>query len=386
MRDLFFYGTLCHVPLLEIVLGRSGDDLTVEAATLPDHAAKWVLDQPYPMILSAPGEAASGVLLSGVSRQDVERLTFYEGGFDYTLAPVDVITASGRRARAEVFLPPAKGGGDAAVQPGAPWSLTEWQDRWGAMTERAATEVMSYFGQMEAQQIARWFPAIRRRAWAWLAARQRPVATERTPEHDIEVIDHRRAYMDFFGMEEAVLRHRRYDGTMSAAIERSALMVGDASVVLPYDPKTDTVLLVEQFRAPVFLAGDPAPWIWEPVAGLVDPGETPEETAHREAWEEAGVGLERLERVGRAYSSTGSSGEFLHLFVGIADLEAERGAGGGVAGEGEDILVRLFSCDELMARLDGGAFRDLPLLTTALWLARHRDRLRAQAAKTVTGP
>ena len=116
-----------------------------------------------------------------------------------------------------------------------------------------------------------------------------------------------------------------------------------------------------------------------PVAGLVDPGESAETTARREALEEAGLALTRLESAGRCYSSTGSSGEFLHLFIGIADLSDAPQGGGGLASEGEDIASRIVGFDELMRGVDAGEYKDLPLLTTALWLARHRDRLRNDA-------
>ena len=51
----------------------------------------------------------------------------------------------------------------------------------------------------------------------------------------------------------------------------AVFMQGSAVSVLPYDPIRDTVLLVEQFRPPVFLINDPEPWLWEAVAGMIDP-------------------------------------------------------------------------------------------------------------------
>ena len=63
---------------------------------------------------------------------------------------------------------------------------------------------------------------------------------------------------------------------------------------------------------------------------LVDAGETAEQAACREAQEEAKITLSRLEPVTRAYSSTGSSTEFSHIFIGIADLNGA-GAVAGVA-------------------------------------------------------
>jgi len=49
---------------------------------------------------------------------------------------------------------------------------------------------------------------------------------------------------------------------------------------------------------------------------------------------------------------------------------------GGVEAENEDIRTEVISYDDLMQRVDAGQFRDLPLVTISLWLARHRDRLR----------
>jgi len=372
LADLFFYGTLRHGPLLEIVLGRESDALDIRAASLADHAVHWAQDEVFPLILPSRGEIAPGVLVRGLGGEDLARLSFYEGGFGYRRETVQLTLENGESASGEVFFP------DPGLwQAGLPWALEDWAARWGAVTCRAAQEVMGYYGRVCQDQIAERFSSIRRRAWSWVRAQARPEDPAREIARDVAVETHRFAHLSFFGMEEADLRFRRHDGTMSPALNRSAQMVGQAAVVLPYDPVRDAVLLVEQFRAPVFLAGDPAPWVWEPVAGLVDLGETPEQTARREAVEEAGLEVRRLEKAGEAYSSTGSSGEYLHLFVGIADLTRTTESGG-LDEEGEDIRSAIVSFDALMAGLDGHRYRDMPLLVTAHWLARHRDRLRAE--------
>ena len=41
-----------------------------------------------------------------------------------------------------------------------------------------------------------------------------------------------------------------------------------------------------------------------------------------------------------------------------------------------DLRSRIVSFDELMSGVDAQRYRDMPLVTTALWLARHRERLR----------
>nr|WP_269812805.1 NUDIX domain-containing protein [Pontibaca salina] len=216
---------------------------------------------------------------------------------------------------------------------------------------------------------------MRRRADSYLAAQYREFASDQAVARNVEVISESQPYTGFLAIQKKDLRFRRHDGTMSEVHTREALMTSRAVVVLPYDPVRDAVLLIQQFRAPLYINGDPAPWVWEPVAGQIDPGESPQTTAHREAMEEAGVTLRALEPAGQVYSSTGSSTEFVYLFIGLADLSV-RPEGGGLDCEGEDILTRILSFEELIAGVDAQHFCDLPLVTTALWLARHRDRLR----------
>lgn len=370
MADLFFYGSLRHPPLLEIVLGRLP---RMQVAQLPDHAVYWAEGQGFPMIVPEPGGVAKGVLVQGLGEADIARLDYYEGAFSFDLSPREV-RLQGGVARALVYFPKA-----AHWHCGALWSLADWVRRRGAINTAAAREIMGWFGRLSAQEMARRDGSIGLRAAARVAAEARAPDPARDLARDVEVLDHRRAYIGFYAADEVDLRHRRYDGTMSDPVSRNAVMTGQAAVVLPYDPRSDLVLLVEQFRAPVFMAGDPAPWVWEPVAGLVDPGERPEETARREAMEETGVKISALEPVGQAYSSTGMTNEFLHLFIGLCELSQPLSGGGGLAGEGEDIRAQIIEFAALMTGVDNHEYRDLPLLTCANWLARHRDRLRAAA-------
>lgn len=370
MADLFFYGTLRYPALLELVLGRPISDLDVSSAELPGHGVFAVVGQIFPTIEEREDHVVQGVLLRGLSETDVGSLNFYEGGFDYDLKEVVVKTAGGNGITAQVYFPEP-----GLWQTGEVWDLQAWITNWGALTLRAAEEVMAYQGRMTAQQVARCFPSIRMRAGAWLAAQAGTADPDHDLSKDVVVHNHKRAHLNFFGMEEVDLQFRRYDGTMSPVMNRCAALVGHAAVVLPYDPVRDEVLLIEQFRAATFVAGEQRPWMWEPVAGLIDPGETPEQAAHREAMEEAGIKLSALEPVAQVYPSSGASGEFIHIFVGIGDLTTQEAAGGLIS-EGEDIRSKVIGYNELMAEIDAGSYLDMPLVTAALWLARHRDRLR----------
>ena len=74
--SLFFFGTLCHFPLLEQVLERA---VSVQPARLDGQSAYWVAEQSFPTLQE--GGAVEGVLLSDATEEDIARLDFYEGGF-----------------------------------------------------------------------------------------------------------------------------------------------------------------------------------------------------------------------------------------------------------------------------------------------------------------
>lgn len=373
LADFFFYGTLRHLPLLGVVLGRDGEQLAPETAQLADHGVFQVADTPFPHFSAAAGYNAVGVLVRGITEEEAERLRFYEGGFGFDLRQVSVELENGGSTRARVFFP------DSEPAPsGRPWSLADWLRDWSEISVCAAGEVMAWYGRKTPAEIAVAFPGIRRRASALVAGKRRTPDSERNLSRDVNVAAHHHPYAKFFSLQEIDVQVRQYDGAMSDVLNRAAILVGEAAVVLPYDPVRDCVMLVEQFRAPVFMTGDPAPWIWEPIAGLLEPGEAADSAARRETLEEAGLTLGRLESAGEMYSSTGSSTEYLHLFVGFADLGGDVSGTGGTD-EGEDIRSKVIGYRDLMRGIDAGRYRDMPLVTTALWLARHRDRLRTSA-------
>ena len=367
MNTLFFYGTLRHLPLLQLVLAREVFASDLCDAILKGCAVCAVPDADYPTIRPSKRQSTQGLLVRNLTPEDMRRLAFYEGGFHYDVQPHNVELPDGSLVQADVFFPRDDHGADR------PWSFEQWQNDWSKVAMLAAQEVMGFYGRRSAEEIASGFSAIRTRAWARVAARERATGDRRK-----DVVLHQRdhAYLGYFALDEIQVQHRLNDGLMSPVLNRSSLMQGSAVVVLPYDPVRDVVLLVEQFRAPVYMIDDPEPWMWEPVAGMIDPGETPENAARREAQEEAQVDLRALHYAGGAYSSSGSSTEYIHLYVGLTDLTHTTDKGG-LATEGEDIRTQILPFDDFMAAVDAHQFKDLPLLSLAHWLARHRDRLRA---------
>ncbi|MBO4477096.1 MAG: NUDIX hydrolase [Lachnospiraceae bacterium] len=87
----------------------------------------------------------------------------------------------------------------------------------------------------------------------------------------------------------------------------------DAVVLVIFDESGERILLDCEYR----LAVDA--WVYNFPAGLIDPGETPEEAARRELREETGLELYAIEDViGESYSAVGFSNEKNLTIVGRA--------------------------------------------------------------------
>lgn len=350
MTRVFLCGPLAHAPLAEIVLGApiSGQDAVLEGYGL------CALQGGEQAGLAPMAGTVSGLCVD-LDDKTLARLRYYllVYGIDLAEGPLGL-------------LPVADGD--------EPWNDLKWNDSFALQVIASAQEIMSHWHTYSAPDMARRLGPIRMRAQYWAKAQGEAADPDHDPDADVIVHAVHRPYLNYFAAQEMDLQFRKYDGTMSPVINRGALMMGEATVVLPYDPVQDAVLLVEQFRAPLFMGGSRRPWSWEAVAGMIDPGETPQETAHREAMEEAGVTFTALHDAGAVHSSAGTLSDRLHLFVGIADLSTRRAATG-VESEGEDIRSAVFAYDTFMERLDTGGFNNLPLVALALWLARHKHRM-----------
>ncbi|MFB9231988.1 NUDIX domain-containing protein [Pseudohalocynthiibacter aestuariivivens] len=372
VKQMFFYGTLCHRPLLEVVLNRSVSEDEMTRSRLPDHAVYWAKGQIFPLITEEVGSVAEGVSFDA-SEEDVARLNYYEGGFHYDL---HLVTPIGETSPVEVYFPRP-----GQWQKGASWSLEDFVEQYGAVTLIAAADVAELFGQIDADEVARRLQMLR--------ARARKIVSVHSPtpsglrygfgQADVSLLNHERAYDSFFALDDLDLSHRRFDGTVSAPLRRSVFVTSDAVIVLPYDPARDRVLLVEQFRVGAFMRGDRHPWTLEPIAGRIDKGETPEDAAHREAKEEAGLTLTDLQLINRHYPTPGAATEYFHTYLGLCDLPDEVDEFGGVSGEGEDIRTHVLCFEQLMALVESGEAEIGPLVLSAFWLALNRDRLRADA-------
>jgi len=130
-----------------------------------------------------------------------------------------------------------------------------------------------------------------------------------------EIIERANCFQGFYKLDKLRLRHELFAGGMGREISRELFVRHDAVCVLPYDPARDEVVLIEQFRVGA-LDKVANPWLIEMVAGLIDKDEEPEEVAHREAEEEAGLTFSALWPMTRYFPSPGGSDEYVHLYLG----------------------------------------------------------------------
>ena len=88
----------------------------------------------------------------------------------------------------------------------------------------------------------------------------------------------------------------------------------------------------------------------EVVAGIIDQGETPEDTAKRECLEETGCKVNNLKSIQGYFPAPGSSESFYNLFLGEV-IAPSKEIIRGLENENEDILVKSYSLDEVRAKM-----------------------------------
>ncbi|HKS14679.1 MAG TPA: NUDIX domain-containing protein [Pseudomonas sp.] len=190
----------------------------------------------------------------------------------------------------------------------------------------------------------------------------------------VEIVERANCFQGFYKLDRVRLRHELFAGGMGREISRELFVRHDAVCVLPYDARRDEVVLIEQFRVGA-LGKVENPWLVELVAGLIDKDEQPEEVAHREAQEEAGLTFDALWPMTRYFPSPGGSDEFVHLYLGRCSSE---GAGGlhGLEEEGEDIRVRVWPFEDALQAVRDGRIANAATIIALQWLALNRDEVR----------
>lgn len=177
-------------------------------------------------------------------------------------------------------------------------------------------------------------------------------------------------YEGFYKLEKIHFNHALFKGGHSNTVDREQFVRGNVVGVLAHDPKFDKVALVEQFRIGARNRSD-HPWLIEIIAGMVEPGEQPEDVAVREAYEEAGIQLTHVQEVQRYLASPGASTEEVIVYYAHADL-SEAGGVFGLAEESEDILLHVLSADEAINMFEAGKICNALSIIALQWFRHHR--------------
>lgn len=195
-----------------------------------------------------------------------------------------------------------------------------------------------------------------------------------TPQ-DVDVISKETLFQGFFRMVKYRFKHKLFEGGWSEEIEREMFERGHAAAMLPYDPVRDEVVIIEQIR--VGALEHAHPWQLEIVAGVIDPNETSEQVIRREAMEEAGIEVNRIEKVSSYYPSSGGCSELLDVFVGEIDATQAKGVHG-LDYEGENIKVHVMSREEAYRLVKNGQIENGASIIALQWLELNYQQLQLQ--------
>ena len=120
----------------------------------------------------------------------------------------------------------------------------------------------------------------------------------------------------------------------------------DSVILILTDASGERLLVSREYRMAM------AQWIYNFPAGLIDPGETPVESARRELWEETGLKLTRVDDVlDNSYSAIGFSNERNICVFGAAEGEFRKSTS-----DAEEIVPGWYTKAEMRALLRAEAF------------------------------
>ncbi|MDX1483947.1 MAG: ADP-ribose diphosphatase [Alphaproteobacteria bacterium] len=192
---------------------------------------------------------------------------------------------------------------------------------------------------------------------------------------DIDILEKTRVYDGYFRIDRYRLRHGLHEGGMSDEIVREVFERGHAVGVLPFDPRRDEVVMIEQFRIGAYAAGADA-WLKEIVAGIIEDGESAEQVARREIHEEAGLTARALWPMTRYLVSPGGASELVQLYLAWVDSTNAEGIHG-LDHEHEDIRVFALPFSEACGLLEDGLIDNAMTIISLQWLMGHHQDVRA---------
>jgi len=147
---------------------------------------------------------------------------------------------------------------------------------------------------------------------------------------------------------------------------------GAAALVINID--TDKVILTKQFR--YALTAKMKEDILEILAGKVDPGESPLQTALREAKEEIGYEIkkENIHPICSCFISPGYTSEQTHLFYAEVRSSDKVDSGGGLKSENESIEIIEMPVHQFLDLIKENKFWDAKTVIAGMWMLLNKKK------------
>ncbi len=175
---------------------------------------------------------------------------------------------------------------------------------------------------------------------------------------------------NWYTLKKVVFDYTKKDGTVERQ-EREAYDRGNGATILLYNKTTKSIILTRQFRVPTYINGNPTGMLIEACAGLLD-NDSPEVCIKKETEEETGYIISEVKKVFEAYMSPGSVTEIIHFFIAEYSSDTEKGKGGGLETEQEEIEVLEYNFENALEMVQNGEIKDGKTILLIQYLRIHQ--------------
>lgn len=183
---------------------------------------------------------------------------------------------------------------------------------------------------------------------------------------EFKLRSHNILYKGFVGVDE----YNFEIPSQNLTARRIVVKRPDAVAILLINKDTEKVVLIKQFRAPVFTKEGGDGYVYEIPAGVMEKDENPEGTIIRETLEETGYRLEKPEFLITFYPTVGILDERIHLYYGIVTNNDKIEDGGGLDTEKEFIDIIELPFSEALSLLETGEIIDGKTLIGLFYLKK----------------
>ncbi len=174
---------------------------------------------------------------------------------------------------------------------------------------------------------------------------------------------------NWYTLRKVTFEYQKKDGNWEVQ-NREAYDRGNGATVMLYNRTKQTVILISQFRMPTYLNGNESGMLIESCAGLLD-GDDPETCVIKEAEEESGFKVSKVEKIFESYMSPGAVTEIIHFYIAEYHENDKVSSGGGLIEEQEDITVLEVSFEKAMSMISTGEIKDAKTIMLLQYLKIH---------------